>query len=301
MVPDNRQQAYQGDEKTLGRARGTARIAGVHWRNGQANRRDIFMTARQVIYERDDDMVVITIDRPERRNAVNAATARELDGCFTRFENDHGARVAVLTGAGDTFCAGADLAAIADGEDASARVQMGEIGPMGPTRRMLTKPVIAAVEGHAVAGGLELACWCDLRVAALGAVFGVFCRRVGVPLVDGGTVRLPRLIGQSRAMDMILTGREVSATEALDIGLVNRLVEDGKVLETAMSLARALAGLPPQCLVGDRLSLLQQWSLDEAAALDNELRHGQATIRSGEPMKGAAEFVQGRRQRSGGD
>ena len=254
------------------------------------------MTASQVRYERDSDIVVITIDRPKRRNAVDAPTAQELDRCFIRFEDDEGARVAVLTGAGETFCAGADLAAIAAGENASARLQIGETGPMGPTRRMLTKPVIAAVEGHAVAGGLELACWCDLRVAALGAIFGVFCRRVGVPLVDGGTVRLPRLIGQSRAMDMILTGREVSATEALEIGLVNRLVDDGKALETAMSLAREMAGFPRQCLRGDRLSAIQQWSLSEAAAMDNELRHGQVTIRSGEPTAGASAFVARRKR-----
>lgn len=249
------------------------------------------MTRRQVDYRTDGEIVVITINRPQRRNAVDAPTARELDRCFTRFDDDEGVRAAVLTGAGGTFCAGADLAALAGGEDASARTQMGETGPMGPTRRRLSKPVIAAVEGHAVAGGLELACWCDLRVAALGAVFGVFCRRVGVPLVDGGTVRLPRLIGQSRAMDMILTGREVSATEALEIGLANRLVDDGKALETAVGLAKSLAGFPPRCLMGDRLSLLQQWSLEESAALNNELRHGQATIRSGEPEKGAADFV----------
>jgi len=254
-----------------------------------------------VQFNKHDGIAVITIDRPRRRNAVDAETARALDRCFVRFERDKTLDVAILTGAGDTFSAGADLGAVAAGEDIEARLGMGETGPMGPTRRMLSKPVIAAVEGHAVAGGLELACWCDLRVAARGAVFGVFCRRVGVPLVDGGTVRLPRLIGQSRAMDLILTGREVSATEALEIGLVNRLVDDGEALEAAISLARTLARFPAQCLVGDRLSLLEQWSFDEADALDNELRHAQATIRSGEPAKGAAEFMQGRRRRNGGD
>ena len=198
-----------------------------------------------VEFKKDDSIAVITIDRPRRRNAVDAETARALDRCFVRFEQDEALDVAILTGAGDTFCAGADLAAVSEGEDIETRLNMGETGPMGPTRRVLNKPVIAAIEGHAVAGGLELACWCDLRVAARGAVFGVFCRRVGVPLVDGGTVRLPRLIGQSRAMDLILTGREVSAGEALEIGLVNRLVDDGKALEAAVSLARELARLSP--------------------------------------------------------
>lgn len=249
------------------------------------------MTAEQVRYETDGDVVVITINRPQRRNAVDTPTARELDRCLTRFDNDGELRVAVLTGACGHFCAGADLAALAEGEDAAARLELGETGPMGPTRRILTKPVIAAVEGYAVAGGLELACWCDLRVAAESAVFGVFCRPVGVPLVDGGTVRLPRLIGQSRAMDMILTGREVAAREALEIGLANRLVADGKALEAAVSLARELAGFPRRCLEGDRLSVLQQWSLDETAAMENELAHGLATVRSGEPRDGASAFV----------
>jgi len=249
-----------------------------------------------VQFNKHDGIAVITIDRPRRRNAVDAETARALDRCFVRFERDATLDVAILTGAGDTFSAGADLGAVAAGEDIEARLGMGETGPMGPTRRMLSKPVIAAVEGHAVAGGLELACWCDLRVAARGAVFGVFCRRVGVPLVDGGTVRLPRLIGQSRAMDMILTGREVSAAEALEIGLVNRLVDDGEALEAAMALARALTDLPRQCLRGDRFSVLQQWSLDEAAAMDNELAHGCATVRSGEPREGASAFAARRRK-----
>ena len=247
-------------------------------------------------FNKDGDIAVITINRPRRRNAVDAETARALDRCFVRFEHDEALNVAILTGAGNTFCAGADLAAVSEGEDIETRLNMGETGPMGPTRRVLNKPVIAAIEGHAVAGGLELACWCDLRVAARGAVFGVFCRRVGVPLVDGGTVRLPRLIGQSRAMDLILTGREVSATEALEIGLVNRLVDDGKALEAAVSLARELAGFPRQCLRGDRLSALQQWSLDAAAAMDNELAHGRATVGSGEPRDGASAFVARRKK-----
>ena len=249
-----------------------------------------------VEFKKDDSIAVITINRPRRRNAVDAETARELDQCFVRFEQDEALDVAILAGAGDTFCAGADLAAVTEGEDIEARLNMGEPGPMGPTRRALNKPVIAAIEGHAVAGGLELACWCDLRVAARGAVLGVFCRRVGVPLVDGGTVRLPRLIGQSRAMDLILTGREVSADEALEIGLVNRLVADGKALEAAVSLARELARFPRHCLRADRLSALQQWSLDEAAAMDNELAHGRATVRSGEPTEGASAFVARRKR-----
>ena len=246
---------------------------------------------KAIDFEQDGDIAVITINRPRRRNAIDAETALELDRCFMRFEHDEALDVAVLTGAGDTFCSGADLAAVSEDEDIEARLNMLETGPMGPTRRVLSKPVIAAIEGHAVAGGLELACWCDLRVAARGAIFGVFCRRVGVPLVDGGTVRLPRLIGQSRAMDLILTGRDVSATEAREIGLVNRLVDDGEALEAALSLARKMAGFPRQCLRGDRLSALQQWSLDEAAAMDNELAHGRATIRSGEPQDGARDFV----------
>ena len=249
-----------------------------------------------VEFKKDDSIAVITIDRPRRRNAVDAETARALDRCFVRFEQDEALDVAILTGTGNTFCAGADLASVNEGEDVEARLSMGQTGPMGPTRRVLNKPVIAAIEGHAVAGGLELACWCDLRVAARSAILGVFCRRVGVPLVDGGTVRLPRLIGQSRAMDLILTGREVSAGEALEMGLVNRLVDDGKALEAAVSLARELARFPRQCLRGDRLSALQQWSLSEAAAMDNELAHGRATVRSGEPTDGASAFVARRKK-----
>jgi len=242
-------------------------------------------------FERDDAVAVITIDRPARRNAVDMETARELDRRFVAFEQAADLRIAVLTGAGGTFCAGADLKALAEGEDANARLDMGETGPMGPTRRRLTKPVIAAIEGHAVAGGLELACWCDLRVAARDAVFGVHCRRVGVPLVDGGTVRLPRLIGQSRAMDLILTGREVSAGEAAEIGLVNRLCDPGRALEAALALAAEIAAHPPTCLRNDRLSVLKQWSLSEAEALIDETRRGGATLDSGEPLAGARRFT----------
>lgn len=242
-----------------------------------------------------DSIAVITIDRPARRNAVDTPTATALDAAFVEFDRDDSLSVAVLTGAGGTFCAGADLKAIAEGEDSAARLEMGETGPMGPTRRQLSKPVIAAVEGHAVAGGLELACWCDLRVAARGAVLGVYCRRVGVPLVDGGTVRLPRLIGQSRALDLILTGRPVPANEALEIGLVNRMCEDGQALDAALALAAELAAHPQTCLRGDRSSVFEQWSLNEAAALANELRHGRATIDSGEADAGASAFARGRK------
>ncbi len=244
-----------------------------------------------VHFERHHRIAVITIDRPERRNAVDLATARALDAHFLAFEDDNEFDVAVLTGAGGCFCAGADLQALADGEDARARLDLGAIGPMGPTRRRLSKPVIAAIEGPAVAGGLELACWCDLRVAARSAVFGVHCRRVGVPLVDGGTVRLPRLIGQSRAMDLMLTGRDVSAEEAAAMGLVNRLCDEGRALGTALALAADIAEHPQACLRGDRLSTLEQWSLDPDAAMDNELRHGRATIESGEPEAGAKAFA----------
>lgn len=244
-------------------------------------------------FERDDAVAVITIDRPARRNAVDMETARELDRRFVEFEQDPTLRIAVMTGAGGTFCAGADLKALAEGEDAGARLGMDATGPMGPTRRTLVKPVIAAIEGHAVAGGLELACWCDLRVAARDAVFGVHCRRVGVPLVDGGTVRLPRLIGQSRAMDLILTGREVSAEEAGEMGLVNRVCAPGQALETAVALAAEIAAHPQTCLRGDRLSVLAQWSLSEAEALVEETRRGRETLDSGEPLAGARRFTGG--------
>ena len=199
--------------------------------------------------------------------------------------------VAILTGSRGTFCAGADLTGVAEGR--GNRVTPDGPGPMGPTRMVLSKPVIAAVEGYAVAGGLELAVWCDLRVAASDATFGVFCRRWGVPLVDGGTIRLPRLIGQSRAMDMILTGRGVGAPEAHAMGLVNVLCEPGQALDEAVALAHRLAALPQRCLRSDRASVIGQWSLDESAALSAEFRHGIATIASGETLEGAARFSAG--------
>jgi enoyl-CoA hydratase len=241
---------------------------------------------------------VVTIDRPEVRNAVDGPTARRLHDVFVDVDTDDTVSVAVLTGAAGTFCAGADLKAISDGRgNAVHDVEPGEIvgslGPMGPTRLQLSKPVIAAVEGHAVAGGLELACWADLRVAARDATFGVYCRRWGVPLVDGGTVRLPRLIGQSRAADLILTGRGIDGTEAERIGLVNRVVEPGAALDAAVELAARIAELPQICLRSDRASSLDQWSLDLGDALAHETRLGLATIASGETIAGAARFASG--------
>jgi enoyl-CoA hydratase len=222
--------------------------------------------------EREGPVLVVRLSRPERRNAVDGPAARALADAFRSFDADDGLSVAVLHGEGGVFSAGADLKAV--GTPAGNRVAADGDGPMGPTRMRLCKPVIAAVEGHAVAGGLELALWCDLRVASEDAVFGVFCRRWGVPLIDGGTVRLPRLIGLSRAMDMILTGRAVGAAEALEIGLVNRVVPAGQALAAALTLAEALARFPQLCMREDRRSLLEQEGLDEAAAIANELEHG---------------------------
>jgi enoyl-CoA hydratase len=217
-------------------------------------------------------VTTVLLSRPERRNAVDGATAAALADAFRSFDGDPEAAVAVLHGAGGVFCAGADLKEA--GGPGGNRVAPDGDGPMGPTRLRLGKPVIAAVAGHAVAGGLELALWCDLRVAEESAVFGVFCRRWGVPLIDGGTVRLPRLIGVSRAMDMVLTGRPVGAEEALAMGLVNRVVPDGSSRSAAESLARELAAFPQTCMREDRLSLLEQDGLDEPAALANEFGHG---------------------------
>jgi enoyl-CoA hydratase len=222
--------------------------------------------------ERDGPVYTVLLLRPERRNAVDGATASALADAFRAFDADSGASVAVLHGEGGVFCAGADLKAV--GTAAGNRVAADGDGPMGPTRLVLSKPVIAAVAGHAVAGGLELALWCDLRVAEEDAVLGVFCRRWGVPLIDGGTVRLPRLIGVSRAMDMVLTGRGVGAEEALAMGLVNRVVPVGSGRAAAEELAHRLAEFPQTCMREDRLSLLEQDGMDEAAALGNELRHG---------------------------
>ncbi len=244
-----------------------------------------------MVVSREGPVTVVTIDRPPVRNAVDAATATALHGAFADFDEDASARVAVLTGAGGTFCAGADLKALAAGE--RRPVREGGPGPMGPTRMRLGKPVVAAVEGFAVAGGLELALWCDLRVAARDAVFGVFCRKLGVPLVDLGTVRLPRLIGHSRAMDLILTGRAVGAEEAHTIGLVNRITAPGGSLEAAVALAAELAAFPQACLRSDRLSTLEQWDMSEDEAAVNEARRGRAVIEAGEALEGARRFSAG--------
>jgi enoyl-CoA hydratase len=240
---------------------------------------------------RSGSILIATINRPEVRNAVDAATAAALADAFRGFDADATLEVAVLTGAAGTFCAGADLKAIAAGRP-NVTNEAGD-GPMGPTRMLLSKPVIAAIEGHAVAGGLELALWCDLRVVARDATLGVYCRRFGVPLIDLGTIRLPRLIGQSQALDLILTGRGVGGEEALRMGLANRLVESGQALEAALELARRLAGFPQACLRSDRLSCYEQWGLATEDAICNEFRRGLAVLNGGESAVGAREFAEG--------
>lgn len=243
------------------------------------------------VLERSEGPVrIIGIDRPDRRNAVDRATADALADAFRRFDADDSVSVAVLYGEGGTFCAGADLKAISDGDP--NRVAPDGDGPMGPTRMTLSKPVIAAISGHAVAGGLELALWADLRVVGDDAVFGVFCRRWGVPLIDGGTVRLPRLIGESRAMDLVLTGRAVPADEALSIGLANRVVPSGTALPAAITLATEIAAFPQTCMRQDRLSVLEQDGLDTDAAIANELRHGMVSLAS-DTLAGANRFARG--------
>jgi enoyl-CoA hydratase len=241
--------------------------------------------------ETQDQITIVTIHRPHARNAVDRSTAIALSEAFRAFDEDKNRRIAILTGADGTFCAGADLKAFASGQG-NQMMEDGD-GPMGPTRMLLSKPVIAAVEGYAVAGGLELAIWCDLRVAAENAVFGVFCRRFGVPLVDLGTIRLPRLIGQSRALDLILTGRGVSGEEALQMGLANRLAEPGRALEGAMELARTIAAFPQHCMRSDRMSVYEQWSLDWPEAIANEFRRGREVVASGESVSGASRFSSG--------
>jgi enoyl-CoA hydratase len=247
--------------------------------------------SKSVLTHREDKVLVVTINRPQARNAVDEATARTLSETFQAFDRDDALHAAILTGAQGTFCAGADLREIADGR--RGPVDPAGTGPMGPTWLLLSKPVIAAVEGHAVAGGLELALWCDLRVAARNAVFGVFNRRWGVPLIDLGTVRLPRIVGQGRALDLILTGRSVGAEEALQMGLVNRLAETGEALATALELAQSLAAFPQGGLRGDRMSAYEQWSLDWDAARRNELKRGLSVMASGESVAGAARFASG--------
>ncbi|OXS33346.1 crotonase/enoyl-CoA hydratase family protein [Streptomyces sp. XY006] len=239
--------------------------------------------------ERRGPVTTVVLSRPEVRNAVDGPAAAELAAAFRAFEADEEARAAVLWGEGGTFCAGADLKALGTGR--GNRVEPEGDGPMGPTRMRLSKPVIAAVAGHAVAGGLELALWCDLRVAEEDAVFGVFCRRWGVPLIDGGTVRLPRLIGTGRALDLILTGRPVPAAEALDMGLVNRVVPPGRARAAAEELAAGIARFPQACLRSDRASVLGQEGLGEPAALEAEFRHGTGVL--AESLEGAARFAAG--------
>jgi enoyl-CoA hydratase len=244
-----------------------------------------------VRYETDGPVAVVTINRPHARNAVNPATARALAEAFRRFDADAAQSVAILAGAEGTFCAGFDLKETAAGRRGH-RVERGD-APMGPSRFKLGKPVIAAVEGHAVAGGLELALWCDMRIAARDATLGVYCRRFGVPLMDLGTVRLPRLIGHSRAMDLILTGRGVSGEEAERIGLVNRVCEPGSALSAARELAHALARLPQAALRSDRMSAIEQWDLGWEQATLNEFRLGIATVATGETEDGARRFAAG--------
>ena len=250
-----------------------------------------------VVVERLGPVWTVTLNRPAARNAVDGPTARLLTQALRDFDADPEACVAVLTGAGGQFCAGADLKTVALGvghADALAfNTDMDQDGPMGPSRLQLGKPVIAAVEGYAVAGGLELALWCDLRVASSTAVFGVFCRRFGVPLIDGGTVRLPRLIGQSRALDLILTGRAVDAAEALSMGLANRVVPAGTALNAALELARQIAAHPQQCMRNDRASVLAQGSLSMRDALAQEFALGASTLQSGETVSGAQRFAAG--------
>jgi len=249
-----------------------------------------------LIVEAEGPVLVVTMDRPAARNAVDPAQAERLREAFDRFERDDDAKVAVFTGANGIFCAGYDLKSFADRKNDDSRgidyEPEGE-GPMGPSRRLLKKPVIAAVEGHAVAGGLELALWCDMRVASETAVFGVFCRRWGVPLIDGGTVRLPRIVGMSRALDMILTGRAVSAREAQDWGLANRLVPAGQARAEAVKLAKEIARFPELCMLTDRMSAHRQWDMELSAALKMEGREGLAPLLQG-ARDGAARFASGK-------
>lgn len=245
----------------------------------------------KVNVETKDRVRVVEIDRPEVRNAVDLETSWLLHDAFAEFDADPDVDVAVITGAGGHFCAGADLHALSG--EVGERAKSDGPGPMGPTRMQLSKPVIAAVEGYAVAGGLELALWCDLRVASESAVFGVFCRRFGVPLIDGGTVRLPRLIGQSRALDMILTGRGVEAREAETMGLTNRVVNEGSAVAASIDLAREIGAHPQGCMRNDRASVYAQWGLGTPAALSVEFDLGMRTIETGETVAGAAAFQQG--------
>lgn len=254
------------------------------------------MSNASILVTRSGTTTIIAINRPERRNAVDGATARELFDAFRAFDADPTSAVAVFTGTGEHFCAGADLKAVAVGDLQKRREiePRDTLAPMGPSRLVLSKPVIAAVEGFAVAGGLELALWADMRVCSETAVFGVFCRRFGVPLIDGGTVRLPRLIGQSRAMDMILTGRPVDASEAMAMGLANRVVPVGTAREAAIKLAEEISAFPQRCLRNDRRSVIAQWDNDLDAAFMDEMRGGLEVIASGETKAGATAFAAGK-------
>jgi len=251
--------------------------------------------ADSVLVDREGAVTIISINRPHRRNAVDGATARKLYEAFLAFDADPEASVAVFTGTGGYFCAGADLKQVAEGDPEKKRELGGfdTIAPMGPSRLRLSKPVIAAIEGHAVAGGMELALWADMRVVADNATFGIFCRRFGVPLIDLGTIRLPRLIGHSQAMDLILTGRPVDAHEAHRMGLANRVVGRGEACAQAIVLAKEIARFPQTCLRADRLSALQQWDLPEEEAINNEMRGGLKVIASGETLSGATRFASG--------
>jgi enoyl-CoA hydratase len=255
-------------------------------------------TATAVTIEKAGPVTTVILNRPQARNAVDRPTAEALSAAFLAFERDPDAAVAVLWGAGGTFCAGADLKGVAEGRGnrvvPPTGARLDDAAPMGPTRFCLSKPVIAAVAGHAVAGGLELACWADMRVAEEDAVFGVFCRRWGVPLIDGGTVRLPRLIGQGRAMDMILTGRPVGAEEARQMGLADRVVGKGTARAEAEKLAREIAAFPQTCLRHDRRSAIEQWDLPFAEAMAREFEFGAAAMASGEAVAGAARFAAGK-------
>ncbi|MFZ3034640.1 MAG: crotonase/enoyl-CoA hydratase family protein [Parvibaculum sp.] len=255
--------------------------------------------------ERNGSVTTVILSRPDVRNAVDRPTAEALANAFLEFEQDDEAQVAVFAGDHGTFCAGADLKAVAAGESQRGNLivnpgtsldfdRLATDGPMGPSRMVLSKPVIGAISGFAVAGGLELALWCDMRVVEEDAVLGVFCRRWGVPLIDGGTVRLPRLIGHSRAMDMILTGRAVSAEEALGMGLANRVVPKGQARAEAEKLATEIARFPQTCLRGDRMSAYEQWDLPYDRALANEFDHGRKVLSTGETVKGAARFAAGK-------
>ncbi len=252
---------------------------------------DTFST---VASEIKGEVLVVSINRPNQRNAIDGPTAQGLVKSFEEFEKNSALSVAILFGQGGNFCAGADLKAIGSGNGNRIEEDLNKPGPLGVTRMKLSKPVIAAVEGYAVAGGLELAIWCDLRVATPSSTFGVFCRRWGVPLVDGGTVRLPRLIGHSRAMDMILTGRGVGGVEAFEWGLVNRLADENGALKASIELAEKISAFPQLCMRNDRLSSYLQWGSDIDEAMASEVRLGLETIRSGETLEGSKRFQEGR-------